>query len=210
MNMTRVKICGIKSIAEAGEAVRLGAWAIGEVFAPSKRQIDADAAAAINRQVQNTVLKIGVFVNEDIDTLCSLIRYCSFDLVQLHGDESPEYVQEIPVPVVKSFPVSGPLDVEEVRRWPARAYLFDTGSESQRGGSGRTFDWQWLDTVKGKIDIILAGGLNSSNVGRAIHQVHPMAVDVSSGVEYSGGGKDPLKIKEFIQAVKEADEPDRL
>lgn len=203
--MTKVKICGIKSLSEAVTACSLGAWAVGEVFASSPRQIEVEEAAAINHQLNTGVLKIGVFVNEKIDSVKYIARTCLLDAVQLHGDEPPDYVEEMGLPVIKSFRGNGPVDPDHVMRWHSWAYLFDTYSPDLRGGSGKTFNWEWLEKVKGWPNIILAGGLNSINVALAIKKVRPMAVDVSSGVEFSEGGKDPAKIKDFLKAVKETD-----
>lgn len=203
--MTRVKICGITRLHEAQAAINSGAWAIGEVFAPSSRQLDIETAAALNRALGLSVVKIGVFVNERIDILQDIVRTCSLDMVQLHGDESPEYLEELSLPVIKSFRVRGPVDPEEFKRWRSWAYLFDTYSHTAMGGTGTAFQWGWLDEIRGWENIILAGGLNEDNVARAIAKVRPMAVDVSSGVEYPQGGKDPALIDRFITKVKEAD-----
>lgn len=203
--MTRVKICGIKTADEALVAKKLGAWAIGEVLASSSRRISWKQAAEINHAVGSDIAKIGVFVDEALDSLLRAVRECRFDMVQLHGDESPEYVQEIPVPVIKAFSVTGPVDPEEIKRWRAFAYLFDSKALSLRGGSGQTFDWGLLSGVQGMNNLILAGGLNAANTAQAIRTIRPMAVDVSSGVEYPEGGKDPAKIIEFIHEVRQAD-----
>jgi len=203
--MTGVKICGIRSLEEAMMVSSLGAWAIGEVFASSPRQIEVEKAAAINHQLDAGVLRIGVFVNEKIDSVKHVAQTCSLDIIQLHGDESPEYVAELNIPVIKSFSVTGPVDPDYVKQWRPWAYLFDTFSPGVRGGSGISFNWQWLEEIKDCERVILAGGLNYENVAAAIRNVRPMAVDVSSGVEFPQRGKDPLKVKMFIQAVQEAD-----
>lgn len=203
--MSRVKICGIRSRNEALAAIDAGAWAIGEVFAESPRQINIDRAAALNMELGKSIIKIGVFVNEKIDSLKHIAQTCSLDMVQLHGEEPPEYLAELMLPVIKSFRVQGPVDPDEVRRWRPWAYLFDTYSHTARGGSGTAFCWEWLDAIRAWENIILAGGLNKDNVDKAIMKVRPMVVDVSSGVEYPQGGKDPQRIAQFIRKVKEVD-----
>lgn len=203
--MTRVKICGIRSLEEAMVAYSSGAWAIGQVFAPSRRRIEVEQAANINRDLPADIIKVGVFVNEDIDYLQQVVRACSLNAVQLHGDESPEYIDEINVPVIKSFSVTGMIDPNYVKRWRARAYLFDAVGIDAQGGSGISFNWKWLQEVKDLPNLILAGGLNDSNVVQAIEAVRPMAVDVSSGVEFKQGGKDPAAIDRFVNKVREAD-----
>ena len=203
--MTLVKICGIKNIEEAVCALSHGAWAIGEVFAPSPRRIAVEEAAAINRSLNSNIIKIGVFVNEKLEEVERIAGLCRLDMVQLHGDEPPEYLDELKIPVIKSFSLTGSPDPEYFRRWRPYIYLFDTFSTSVRGGSGQTFNWEWLEGIPREIRFILAGGLNIGNVGRAIRRLRPLAVDVSSGVEYPRGGKDPLLIEAFIREVKEAD-----
>ncbi|MDD2620683.1 MAG: phosphoribosylanthranilate isomerase [Syntrophomonadaceae bacterium] len=203
--VTKVKICGIKTLNEALAAIDSGAWAIGEVFAASSRQIDVEKAAALNMELGRSIVKIGVFVDEKIDNLKHIARTCFLDMVQLHGEEPPEYLEELMLPVIKSFRLKGPVDPEEVRRWRPQAYLFDAYSNDAMGGTGKAFRWEWLDGTRGWENFILAGGLNQENVGHAIAKVRPMAVDVSSGVEYPQGGKDPLLIEQFIRKVKEVD-----
>lgn len=203
--MTRVKICGIKSHTEALLACRAGAWAIGEVFAPSSRRIEADRAAAINRELGGSVVKVGIFVDEKLDTMEYIIRTCGLDMVQLHGQEPPELVAELPVPVIKCFPVKGPVDPDVVKRWRPWAYLFDTVVEGHSGGSGVSFNWDYLEAVLGWDNLILAGGLHAGNVAAAVKKIRPLAVDVSSGVEFAEGGKDPQKVSRFINEVREAD-----
>lgn len=204
--MTKVKICGITNIAEAFMAINAGTWAIGEVFANSKRQIIPEDAARINYEINNTgIIKVGVFVDEDISNLKYIAKTCLLDMIQLHGNEPPEYLEEINIPVIKAFAISSSTDIEKAYQWKPWAYLFDTNLGGKTGGTGMPFNWQWLNNVPLK-PIILAGGLNYLNIKAAIRLVKPMAVDVSSGVEYRLYGKDPKKIKDFINSVKEADE----
>ncbi len=203
--MTLVKICGIKNLEEAVCAASHGTWAIGEVFAPSPRRIAVEKAATINRNLNGSIIKIGVFVNEKLEEVERIAKLCRLDMVQLHGDEPPEYVEELKLPVIKSFSLTGSPDPEHFRRWRPYIYLFDTFSTSVRGGSGQTFNWEWLEGLPREIRFILAGGLNPRNVGAAIQRLRPLAVDVSSGVEYPRGGKDPLLIETFIREAKEAD-----
>ncbi|MEN6351551.1 MAG: phosphoribosylanthranilate isomerase, partial [Syntrophomonas sp.] len=139
------------------------------------------------------------------DDLKKIIELTGLDMVQLHGEEPPAYLEELPVPAIKSFNVNGPVNLDEIRRWRPWAYLFDSHSPNGRGGTGKNFDWKWLNEIKGRERIILAGGLNEENVGRAIKNMRPAIVDVSSAVEFPGGGKDPAKIKSFLKSVKEAD-----
>ncbi len=203
--MTRIKICGIRNMDEARAAINSGAWAIGEVFAASPRQIEAEKAEALNRELGSSIVKIGVFVNKKIDDLKYIARTCLLDMVQLHGAEPPEYLEELGFPAIKSFRLQGPVEQAEIRRWRPWAYLFDAYSHTAMGGTGTAFRWEWLDEIRNWENLILAGGLNEDNVARAIAKVRPMAVDVSSAVEYPQGGKNPALIEQFIRKVKEAD-----
>lgn len=204
--MTLIKFCGITRRDEALTAQSLGAWAVGEVFAPSRRRIDPESAANINQSLDKGIIKIGVFVNEKLENLKLIIRLCALDMVQLHGEEPPEYLDELPVPAIKAFSLAGPVNADEVRRWRSWAYLFDTYSKAAyRGGTGHSFNWDWLEPIRRQERIILAGGLNPGNVPAAIKKIKPLAVDVSSGVEYPEGGKDPARMEQFIKQVKEAD-----
>lgn len=200
--MIRIKICGIRKLEEAIAARGAGAWAIGQVFAPSPRCLEVDKAAAINRELGRTILKIGVFVNEEVEELRRIVRDCCLDMVQLHGDEEPAYLGELEVPAIKSFRVQAVPELEDVRRWRPWAYLFDSYRLGVYGGTGESFDWSFLRDIARRERVILAGGLKKENIVRACRQVRPLAVDVSTGVEYPGGGKDPAKIKEFIDIVR--------
>jgi len=203
--MTLVKICGIRTLEEARVALEAGAWAIGEVFAPSPRRLEVERAAAINTKLGPAVVKVGVFVNEDLGRVREIVTLCHLDMVQLHGEEPPEYLSEIPVPVIRSLPVKGPLSAGQMQRWPAWACHLDACRPGLRGGTGQVFNWDWIPSLPGSVRIILAGGLNEYNVESAINRIRPMAVDVSSGVEFPGGGKDPDKVRRFIEKVREVD-----
>lgn len=200
--MTLVKICGIRDVEEALAAAEAGAWAVGEVFAPSSRQIKPDIAAAINHQLGGRIMKVGVFADQPIDYVREVARVCQLDLIQLHGSEEPDYVKAVGLPVIKSFRVGNGFELPSRGRWPVFAFLFDTYHPEKMGGCGQTFDWGLVEGFEGRF--ILAGGLNPDNVADAVSRLHPFAVDVSSGVERSGGGKDKDRIMEFVCRVKEA------
>lgn len=202
--MTRVKICGIKNVSEALVSIKSGAWAIGEVLAPSSRQISPEVAANINRDIKAQglkVAKVGVFVDEKIDNLHYIIKATNIDIVQLHGNEPPEYIDELYLPVIKAFNIASADDFALAHKYQPWAYLFDTSVPGQAGGTGKSFNWEWLRDFAFE-RLILAGGLNINNVERAIKLVKPMAVDISSGVEDETGAKDPQKVAAFINKVQ--------
>lgn len=205
--MIRVKICGIRTPAEAQAAAEAGADAIGLIFAPSRRQIDAAVARSIAGALPPFVSRVGVVVNEPLERLRALVDGVRLDAVQLHGDETPDYcaaVRDLGVTVIKAVPVAGPLDVDRLRALPVAAVLLDTHRPGQRGGTGEAFDWRYARPVAAVMPVILSGGLTPDNVGAGIAAVRPYGVDVSSGVE-TGDRKDPAKIRAFIAAARSAD-----
>ena len=201
---TRIKICGITRVEDASAAVRLGADALGFIFVPaSPRYIRPAAAAEIVKKLPPFVSKIGVFVNEAPNRVIEASRAAGVDVVQLHGDETPEYCAGFPMPVIKVFSVGADFDPSVMRRYDAAGYLLDTWDPKRRGGSGNTFDWSIAAKACGMYDtVILSGGLNPSNVREAVETVRPYAVDLNSGVEISPGVKDHDKIKAAVSAVK--------
>lgn len=201
--MTLVKICGLQEVEHVRAAVDVGADAIGFVFADSRRQVTLSQAQRMTAVVPQDVVKIGVFVNETIENIEKYAKEVPLDYVQLHGDESIEYVNSISIPVIKAFSISSREDVQNALTYDVDLYLFDTPSIEFRGGSGQTFDWGVLDSEDiPKDKVILAGGLNVENVRDAIQKVHPFMVDVSSGVE-TDQRKDESKIRAFISAVRD-------
>lgn len=196
-----VKICGIKTIKAATVAVQAGADLIGFVFAPSKRQITPEQAAMIAKSIPESVQKVGVFVNETVENMKNIAEQVGLDVIQLHGDESPETLEQLPYQTIKAFSIDQ-VSTETIKSFPADYYLIDSPVGEHRGGTGKTFDWNLatglgLDPSK----VILAGGLSPDNVQEAIKQVKPAGIDVSSGVE-TNGEKDHQKIKQFIRNAK--------
>ncbi len=202
----RVKICGITSPEDAAAAVEAGADAIGLVFyAASRRAVSPDEAAKIAAAISPLVMTVGLFVNAPTETVLSTLERVPLNLLQFHGDESPEYCREFHRPYLKALPVT---DSEELRRsmdsYPeARGFLLDTAAAGQFGGTGKTFDWGLVPSDSPR-PLVLAGGLGPDNVAAAISAVGPAAVDVSSGVESAPGIKDPLKMQKFVAAARAA------
>lgn len=193
----KVKICGITDRETAKAAVEFGADAIGFVFAESKRKVSEMQAAEIISSLPQSVMKVGVFVNADCETIMGIAEKAGLTHIQLHGDETPDFCRTIPLPVIK-----GMSGTENIQNYPCDYYLLDGPKGKYYGGNGVPFDWKIVD---GKIDagkkIILAGGLNEGNVLQAIEIVKPYMVDVSSGVE-TNGVKDLKKIERFINIAK--------
>ncbi len=203
---TRIKICGITNLDDALWAVEAGADALGFVFYPeSPRRIDAESARAIVRRLPPFVTGVGVFVDEKIETVREIVRYCHLDLCQLHGDESPEFCEWCERPVIKAFRVRDRAFLEGMKRYDVSGFLLDAWQPDRFGGTGKAADWSLAKEGAGKGRVILAGGLTPENVGDAVARVRPYGVDVSSGVEASPGRKDREKVRRFVAAVNTID-----
>lgn len=202
--MTFVKICGLKEPEHVQTAVHAGANFIGFVFAPSKREISIEQVQALAKQIPANVKKVGVFVNADEAFLKDVYEKVPLDYIQYHGDETNEFIQHIGLPAIKAFSIRNAEDVLNAARYDVDYYLFDAPGTDYRGGSGHTFDWSLLEQSNiPREKVILAGGLNPSNVAQAIELVQPFGVDVSSGVEQDGV-KNHVLIQSFLQAAKGA------
>lgn len=198
----KIKICGITDLETALRAVSFGTDAIGFVFADSKRKIDPIAAGEISAQLPSHVEKVGVFVNESKEQIEKIIAQAKLTIVQLHGDETPEFCQSFSVPVIKALSIGSKEDLKQIELFTCEFLLLDSPKGKYRGGNGITFNWELLKELQGEPrKIILAGGLHEGNVGEAIKMVRPYMIDVSSGVE-TEGRKDINKIKDFIEKAK--------
>ncbi len=203
---TRVKICGITRLEDALAAVESGADALGFVFyAPSPRYVEPAVAEAIIKQLPPFVTTVALFVNESADQVQTIMDQTGIDLLQFHGDESPEYCAQFKHPYFKALRMSPDIDVvAETKRFSlARGILLDAYRPGVPGGTGEAFDWERIPSDIDK-PLILAGGLDQSNVAQAIAQVKPYAVDVSGGVEAAKGLKDCKKIISFMNEVARA------
>ena len=204
---TRIKICGIREALHARVAADAGADAIGLVFyGPSPRAIEPGAAAAIVASLPPFVAAVGLFVNAAEAEVRAVLEEVPLDLLQFHGDEAPEFCSRFGKPFVRAVRMGPGVDLlEYARRFSrAKALLLDAYSPGRPGGTGLTFDWTGIPSGF-PLPLILSGGLDPANVGRAVREVRPWAVDVSSGVESSRGVKDPRKIVEFIRSVRRED-----
>lgn len=201
---TRIKICGITRVEDARIAAGLGADAIGLVFyAPSPRNVSLDQARAIIAAIPPFVTVVGLFVDPAQDEVESVLRRCSLGLLQFHGDEAPGFCCRFGLPYIKAARVRADADLVQCLSpyQAAQGWLLDAYHEQLYGGTGELFDWKLIPPDLAR-PVILSGGLTPDNVGAAVRQVRPWAVDVSSGVEAAKGVKDAAKIAAFIAGVK--------
>lgn len=204
LSPVRVKICGVTRLEDAMLAARLGADALGfNLWPGSKRHLDADAARAIVDRLPPFVTAVGVFVNQPRAAVLALAARAGVAVAQLHGDEPPEDCGGFPFPIVKALRVAGPESLACLERYRVQAFLLDAPCAGF-GGGGVPFDWSLAREAAARRDVILAGGLTPENVGHAVREVRPWAVDVASGVESAPGIKDPDKLARFIARAKEA------
>lgn len=206
MSAVRSKICGITRIEDALAAAEAGADAIGLVFYPkSPRAVNVQQARAIIATLPPFVTTVGLFVNASRCELNEILDAVPLDLLQFHGDETPADCDGYLRPWIKALRVRPGDDLEASCRQYAKAsgILLDTYVAGVPGGTGEAFDWSLIPEHLSK-PIILAGGLSADNVGAAIAQVSPYAVDVSGGVEQARGIKDPARIEAFMRAVRQA------
>lgn len=200
---TRVKICGITRIEDAINAIEHGADAIGLVFyEPSPRHVSIEQAKLIASQVPAFVTVVGLFVNASREYIEEVLSEVGLDLLQFHGDETPDECAGYGLPFIKAVRVKPDTNLVQYAAdfSNAKGLLLDTYTEGTAGGTGQVFDWSLIPTELSK-PVILAGGLNVENVAQAIQQVRPYAVDISGGVESAKGIKDAAKIAAFMQQV---------
>ncbi|MBU4376906.1 MAG: phosphoribosylanthranilate isomerase [Candidatus Omnitrophica bacterium] len=203
-----IKICGITNLEDAQNAALFGANAIGFVFAKSPRQVSPEKAKEIIERVEKNVMKVGVFVDEGLEKLEETSLFCGLDLVQLHGNENPDYCSKIKRgKVIKAFRVKDKAVLPSMNGYDTVfAYLLDTFSSEGYGGTGKYFDWRVAVKVKalGK-PVILSGGIGLGNVADAIRAVKPYGVDISSSIEVKPGKKDPVLMRRLIESIKALD-----
>jgi phosphoribosylanthranilate isomerase len=201
-----VKICGITNPADALVAAEAGADVIGFVFCPSSpRCVSLETAGKVNRELPPFVMRAGVFVDAPEDLVWNAIRECRLNLLQFHGNESPEDCVKFGIMSMKAFRVKDSASLEGVTEYQTDAWLLDAFAPDRAGGTGATFNWDLArEAQRHGRPIFLAGGLTPENVADAIRKVQPFGVDVSSGVEASPGRKDHARVKAFIAAAKAA------
>jgi phosphoribosylanthranilate isomerase len=204
----QVKVCGLTVVDEAVACAEQGADAIGLVFyPPSPRFVSVQRAREISMSLPEKVWKIGVFVEEPFAEIMKKAEFCRLNCIQLHGSEPPETVEALElagIKVIKSLFVGKRPHLSEIALYRAWAYLIESGEGPVPGGAGLSWKWGAAAHLAGNRPCILAGGLSPENVGEAIYQFGPDAVDVSSGVESDPARKDIDKVRAFIKAVRNA------
>ncbi len=201
--MTRIKMCGIRRPEDITAVNEIRPDYVGFVFFPgSRRNISLETATALRKKLSPGIQAVGVFVDEPPDTVVRLLREGVIDLAQLHGHEDESYLSRLrhltDRPLIQAFRIRSEADVIAAQTSAADHILLDAGA-----GDGRTFDWRLLSHVTRPY--FLAGGLTPDNVAEAVRQLHPWAVDVSSGIE-TDGCKDPVKMRAFAEALRASQE----
>jgi phosphoribosylanthranilate isomerase len=201
--MVRVKICGLARQRDVSEAVKAGADALGFVFAErSKRVIGADEAKILVREVPAFVSRVGLFMDQDASTIADVLKKVPLSLLQFHGSESAGFCRQFGLPYIKALSITDrqALSRAEQDYFDAAGLLLDSHAPGGAGGTGKVFDWSEIPEIG--LPLVLAGGLTPENVGQAVQQVKPWAVDVSSGVEDAPGQKSAAKMQSFINEAK--------
>jgi phosphoribosylanthranilate isomerase len=201
-----IKVCGLTQPADALVAAHAGATAIGLIFyRRSPRHVEPRQAALIAAVTPRPILRVGVFVNETADEIRSVAEAAQLDVVQLHGDETPDDCLRLDgLRVWKALPVTERFDPSSVGAYPVEAILLDTPAGGAYGGAGRTFPWNQAAAARSFKPVIVAGGLEGNNVAEAVRRTSPWGVDASSKLESRPGVKDPEKVRAYVRAAREA------
>jgi len=205
--MVKIKICGITNKDDALGAASLGADMLGFVFYKgSKRFVKPETARDIIDFIPASVAKVGVFVDQKNDEVLAIAEEAGLDILQFHGSESAGYCMYFSprFKVMKAFRIKDRMSFKGMNKYNTDYYLFDTHVEGSAGGTGKSFDWNLLKDIHILKSFFVSGGLNASNVGKAIREFTPYGVDASSSLEISPGKKDMGLVKKFIEEVRRA------
>lgn len=204
-SMIKIKICGLTRLEDAMQAVESGADYLGFIFSESPRKITMGKAYSIIRDLPRRIERVGVFVNAHELFIRQVINQTGLSMIQLHGDETPEFCRRFDLPVIKVFRVKDYRVLNTISKYKTEYILLESYVAGKYGGTGKTVDWSMAAGIVSALPekkIFLAGGLNPENGSAAARSVRPFALDASSGLEKSPGIKDPEKIIQFIKAVK--------
>lgn len=208
MNNIMIKICGITELSTARFLIKNHISLMGLIFyLKSPRYIAPEKAMKLLNNLKNERKKIkvvGVFVNEDINTIQSTYHNLELDYVQLHGSETPEYINSLQIPVIKALKINDDFNEKEILKYQnknIKYFLLDTFQKRKMGGTGKTFNWEKFQYFKKYPNIIISGGLNTNNISQAINFFQPAGVDINSGVEIKPGIKSIKKIKEILKVI---------
>ncbi len=206
--MTEIKICGMTRGEDALFAVSCGVDALGFIFyAPSPRYVTPEAARLIISALPIEVIKVGVFVNQDAREVRQIFDFCSLDLIQLHGDETPDYCGNfLPTQLIKAVSLNSEADLVTLATYPVRALLVDSRTAAYYGGTGMRANWELAARVRQSYGLVLSGGLSENNIAAALAEVSPPAVDINSGVESSPGRKDHEKVRRIVEMIRSKDD----
>jgi phosphoribosylanthranilate isomerase len=204
--MTLVKVCGITNAEDARVAAEAGADAVGLIFAESPRRVNDEEARRISLGLPESVMRVGVFVDEEPAEILRISREVGLDIAQLHGEETSEDVTAIRqggVKVMKALRVRDAGSLEALDRYEADLILLDAYSERARGGTGQRFDWKAAKSSTGRDNIVISGGLGPENVREAIEFFEPYGVDASSSLEDGPGRKNGERVRRFVLAARD-------
>ncbi len=202
-----IKVCGLRRTEDIEYANELHPDYVGFIFAPSKRQVSKEFAVQLNSKLNSKIKTVGIFVNEELDTVLDISETVKLDVIQLHGDEDKDYIsqlkeklkqRDITVEVWKAIRVKNKESLEGILDIDVEGLLLDTYSKDAYGGLGECFNWDIVSDLNSTKKIILAGGLDETNIICAKSTVKPDIIDVSSGIE-TDGFKDYEKMKRFIE-----------
>jgi len=214
VSMTRIKICGLKRVEDILYVNRYLPHYIGFVFAESKRRVSAEQVRVLKQKLDPRIKTVGVFVNEAIDKIVEIVDECGLNCIQIHGDETPQYVNNLRerldphlaegVEIWKAIRIKDESSLNLLNSYKVDAFVLDTFVEGAYGGAGKVFDWKLASLAESYGRIFIAGGMSPENVADAVKSIKPYGVDVSSGVE-TEGFKDGFKIRQFVDEVIKAD-----
>ncbi len=205
--MVHIKVCGITSEEDALQIAQTSIWALGFIFVEeSPRFINPDKAHQIIRDLPASIVKVGVFRNHSLEDVQFIRSFCSLDLIQLHGEEPPQFCEKLGRGVIKAFGVDAsfdPLLLEDYAK-VVDFYLLDSAQRGKSGGLGIPFNWDKIKNIKKQISkpLIIAGGLRKENIVACVQTLRPFAIDLNSGVESAPGKKEVKKLVEIIQILE--------